>query len=44
MGYVFLGSVNYQEHYGVKPMSINWELKEPLPPYLWKSTVKMSVG
>ncbi|MDO9275217.1 MAG: DUF3427 domain-containing protein [Lutibacter sp.] len=44
MGYVFLGRVNYLEHYGSKPMSINWELKEPLPPYLWKSTVKMSVG
>lgn len=44
MGYVFLGSVNYQEHYGTKPMSINWELKEPLPPFLWKSTVKMAVG
>lgn len=44
MGYVFLGDVNYQEHYGTKPMSINWELNEPLPPYLWKSTVKMSVG
>lgn len=44
MGYVFLGSVNYQNHYGAKPMSINWELKEPLPSYLWKSTVKMSVG
>lgn len=44
MGYVFLGSVNYQEHYGSKPMSINWKLKEPLPPFLWKSTVKMSIG
>ncbi|MDP3946857.1 MAG: DUF3427 domain-containing protein [Lutibacter sp.] len=44
MGYVFLGRVDYLEHYGSKPMSINWELKEPLPPYLWKSTVKMSVG
>lgn len=44
MGYVFLGNVNYQEHYGAKPMSINWELDEPLPPYLWKSTVKMAVG
>ncbi|PWA04634.1 DUF3427 domain-containing protein [Flavobacterium psychrotolerans] len=44
MGYVFLGDVNYQKHYGTKPMSINWKLNEPLPPYLWKSTVKMSVG
>lgn len=44
MGYVFLGNANYQEHYGSKPMSINWELNETLPPYLWKSTVKMAVG
>ena len=44
MGYVFLGSVNYLEHHGTKPMNINWELKETLPSFIWKSTVKMSVG
>lgn len=44
MGYVFLGNAYYKEHYGTKPMSIIWELEESLPPYLWKSTVKMSVG
>lgn len=44
MGYVFLGIVDYQNHYGSKPMSINWELKEPMPPYLWKDSAKMAVG
>ena len=44
MGYVFLGDVNYKEHYGSKPMSINWELCEPIPPFLWKDSAKMAVG
>ncbi|MCG3167896.1 MAG: UvrABC system protein B [Bacteroidia bacterium] len=44
MSYVFLGQVKYIDHYGSKPMSINWELKEPIPPYLWKDIAKMAVG
>lgn len=44
MGYVFLGLVDYQDHYGSKPMSINWELKEPMPPFLWKDSAKMATG
>lgn len=44
MGYVFLGIVNFKEYYGSKPMSITWELKEPIPPFLWKNSVKMAVG
>lgn len=44
MGYVFLGISNYKEHYGEKPMSISWELNEPIPPYLWKNSAKMAVG
>lgn len=44
MGYVFLGDVNYLEHYGEKPMSINWALSEPIPPYLWKDSVKLALG
>lgn len=44
MGYVFVGIGNLKEHYGSKPMSIKWELKEPLPPFLWKDSAKMSVG
>ena len=44
MGYVFLGISTYKEHYGEKPMSISWELNEPIPPYLWKNSAKMAVG
>lgn len=44
MSYVFLGSVNYIEHYGSKPMSIKWSLQVPIPPYIWKETAKMAVG
>lgn len=44
MGYVFLGIVNYKKHYGSKPMSINWELNEPIPAYIWKVSAKMAVG
>jgi len=44
MGSVFLGEANITEHYGSKPMSIRWELNEPMPPYLWKDSAKMAVG
>lgn len=44
MGYVFVGQANYKNSYGTKPMSINWELNEPLPHYLWKDSAKMSIG
>lgn len=44
MGYVFLGDARLIEHYGSKPMSIKWELNEPIPPYLWKTSAKMAVG
>ncbi len=44
MGYVFLGKGNLKDYYGSKPMSINWELNEPMPAYLWKESAKLSVG
>lgn len=44
MGSVFLGEANISEHSGSKPMSIKWELNEPMPPYLWKDSAKMAVG
>lgn len=44
MSYVFLGAVNYIEHYGSKPMSIKWGLQVSIPPYIWKETAKMAVG
>jgi len=44
MSYVFLGDARFIEHTGSKPMNINWELKEPMPPYLWKNSAKMAIG
>lgn len=44
MGFVFIGEGNISDHYGSKPMSIKWELNEPMPPYLWKEAGKMAVG
>lgn len=43
-GYVFVGEGNFQEYEGSKPMSIKWELNEPMPNYLWKESAKMSIG
>lgn len=42
--YYFLGPVGYISHRGAKPMSINWELQEPMPAFLWKVAAKMAVG
>lgn len=44
MGYVFIGEGNIQDYYGSKPMSINWNLSEPMPQYLWNASAKMSIG
>lgn len=44
LGYVFIGEANFKETEGSKPMSIKWELNEPMPNYLWKESAKMSVG
>ncbi|SRX76254.1 DUF3427 domain-containing protein [Aequorivita antarctica] len=44
MGYVFIGEGNLLDYYGSKPMSINWNLSEPIPQYLWNASAKMSIG
>ncbi|TAE18088.1 MAG: DUF3427 domain-containing protein, partial [Bacteroidetes bacterium] len=44
MGYVLIGEGNLKDYYGAKPMSITWELKEPMPHYLWNDAAKLSVG
>jgi len=44
LGYVFVGEGSLQDHYGSKPMSITWQLSNPLPPYLWKASAKLAVG
>lgn len=44
MGYVFIGEAKFKNYEGSKPMSIKWELHEPIPNYLWKESAKMCVG
>ena len=44
MGYVFIGDASFRTTEGSKPMSVKWELSEPIPHYLWKESAKMSVG
>ncbi|WP_298879994.1 DEAD/DEAH box helicase [uncultured Polaribacter sp.] len=43
-GYVFIGEGELKDYKGSKPMSINWELNEPIPNYLWKDAAKLSIG
>jgi superfamily II DNA or RNA helicase len=44
MGYVFLGNATFISNEGSKPMSIKWQLSEPMPSYIWKDSAKMAVG
>lgn len=44
IGYVFLGEANYLSHYSQKPMSITWELNEPIPSYIWRDSAKMAAS
>jgi hypothetical protein len=44
MGYVFVGEGSINNYSGSKPMSIEWELNEPMPHYLWKDAAKLRVG
>ncbi|HEY0896733.1 MAG TPA: DUF3427 domain-containing protein [Sphingobacteriaceae bacterium] len=44
MSYVFLGEANFIKSSGSKPMNIEWKLKQPMPAYLWKESVKLAVG
>src|SRR5690606_12436451 len=43
-GYVLLGPVQFLGYRGSKPMSIKWQLEEPIPNYLWNESAKMMVG
>ncbi len=44
MSFVFLGDARFIKYSGSKPMSITWELSEPIPHYLWKESAKLAVG
>ena len=42
--YAFLGTANYVKHEGSRPMSITWELDEPIPAKFLQKTDKLVVG
>jgi superfamily II DNA or RNA helicase len=44
MSYVFLGEANFGSSSGARPMNIEWSLKEPMPPYIWKESGKLAIG
>ena len=44
LSFVFLGEASYISHHGSKPMTITWQLKEPMPAYIWKASAKLAVG
>ncbi|MFN8776516.1 MAG: DUF3427 domain-containing protein [Flavobacteriales bacterium] len=44
MGYVFVGEGDLTDFSGSKPMNITWQLKEPMPHYLWHEAAKLRVG
>lgn len=44
MGFVNYGEVEYLSHSGSQPMSINWQLKIPMPHFMWQQAAKLAVG
>lgn len=44
MSYVFLGGADFIKSTGAKPMNIEWQLRDPMPAYLWKESGKLAVG
>lgn len=44
MEFVNLGPVQIGSHHGSQPMNITWELKYPLPSWLWQEAAKLAVG
>lgn len=44
MGFVSFGEVEYVSHQGSQPMSITWQLQNPMPAFMWKQAAKLAVG
>ncbi|WJG09403.1 DEAD/DEAH box helicase [Aliiglaciecola sp. LCG003] len=44
MGFVNFGEVEYVSHTGSQPMSITWQLEEPMPNFMWQQAAKLAVG
>ncbi len=44
MGFVNFGEVEYVSHHSSQPMNITWQLKMPMPVFMWKQAAKLAVG
>lgn len=44
MGFVNYGEVDYVSHTGSQPMSITWQLKTPMPHFMWQQAAKLAMG
>ncbi|KMT66066.1 DUF3427 domain-containing protein [Catenovulum maritimum] len=44
MGFVNYGEVEYVSHTGSQPMSITWQLKIPMPHFMWQQAAKLAIG
>jgi len=44
MGFVNFGPVDFVKYEGSLPMNITWQLKHPMPAYLWSETAKLAIG
>jgi superfamily II DNA or RNA helicase len=44
MSYVFLGEAIYINSIGERPMNVEWQLREPMPNYIWKESGKLAIG
>ncbi|MBU2877437.1 DUF3427 domain-containing protein [Aliiglaciecola lipolytica] len=44
MGFVNFGPVDFVKYEGSQPMNITWQLRHPMPAYMWHETAKLAVG
>jgi superfamily II DNA or RNA helicase len=44
MGFVNFGEVDYVSHTGSQPMNIVWQLRHPMPDFMWHDVAKLAVG
>lgn len=44
MGFVNYGEVDYASHTGSQPMSITWQLRTPMPNFMWQQAAKLAVA
>jgi len=44
MGFVNFGPVEFVKYESSQPMNITWELKHPMPSFLWHDAAKLAIG